>query len=116
MRTPADKECRFYYEDFNRGREIQECRLIARNRDSEPWAPGLCFTCPMPDIQRSNACPNLKVEGRVERRLLGFKKEVVVEGWCSEYFCEVENPQVGCGHCHEFQGRSILDLLDEEPD
>src|SRR5688572_8219728 len=27
MRTPAGKECDFYYEDFHRGRELQECRI-----------------------------------------------------------------------------------------
>ncbi|MFQ5613323.1 MAG: hypothetical protein ACE5H9_14440 [Anaerolineae bacterium] len=114
MKTPAGKECKFYYADHHRGRQIQECRLIARNRESERWQPGLCFDCPMPDIQRANSCPNLKLEGRVERRFLGLRKQVVIEGWCSEYFCDVGNPQVGCGHCHEFKRPSILDLVDED--
>ena len=33
MRTPAGKECRFYYQDYNRGRNVQECRLIKANPD-----------------------------------------------------------------------------------
>lgn len=114
MRTPAGKECRYYYEDFNRGREIQECRLIGRNREAGRWTPGLCATCPMPDIQRANACPNLKVEGRVVSRFLGLQKQVVIEGWCSAYFCDVDKPQIGCGHCHEFRDSSVLDLDEAE--
>ena len=33
MRTPANTECPYYYEDFYRGRSTQECRLVGRN----PW-------------------------------------------------------------------------------
>jgi hypothetical protein len=39
MRTPAGKECRFYYADYHRGSQKQECRLIARNPDGGRWHP-----------------------------------------------------------------------------
>ena len=117
MRTPAGKGCSFYYEDFNRGRNIQECRLIERNRESPPWTPGLCQTCPVPDILQANACPNLMLDGQVAKRLFGLSQQVEVSGWCKEYFLEVEQPAVGCGHCHEFRdGPSIFDLIDESED
>lgn len=113
MQTPAGKECRYYYEDFNRGREIQECRLIQRNRESPPWSPGLCQTCPVPDMLQANACPHLVLDGKVTKSLFGLVQRVEVTGWCSEYFLDVEHPAVGCGHCHEYRdGPSILDLVD----
>jgi len=113
MRTPAGKECRYYYADFHRGANVQSCRLIERNRDSLPWRPELCATCPMPDILRANACPNLVLDARVVKRFLGLSQRVEVTGWCKEYFLEVKHPEVGCGHCHETEaGPSILDALD----
>jgi len=74
----------------------------------------LCQVCPVPDIQRQNACPHLVLDGLAKNGFLGFGKGVNVEGWCSEYFLEVEHPAVGCGHCHEFKGPSILDLDEAE--
>ena len=117
MRTPAGKECRYYYEDYNRGRNIQECRLIQRNPESPPWHPALCQTCPVPDILSANACPNLILEGRVVKRWLGLTQQVVATGWCKEYFLDVERPAVGCGHCHEHSGQpSSLEQWQEAPD
>jgi len=101
VRTPAGRECRYYYEDYHRGRALQECRLVKRNPESAPWRPGLCQTCPVPDILAANACPNLILEARVTRRWLGLVQRVQVSGWCKAYFLDVEHPAVGCGHCHE---------------
>ena len=104
MRTPAGKECRYYYEDFHRGASTQECRLIGRNPESPPWRPELCQKCPVPSILQANACPNLVLDGRVALHWLGLSQGVEVTGWCSEYFVDVEHPAVGCGHCHEHDG------------
>jgi len=101
MITPAGVECRYYYSDYYRGRERQECRLLTQNSRSESWRPELCKTCPVPGILRANACPNLVLEGRVEKRLLGLRRQVVVEAVCSKYLAEVSEPHVGCGHCHK---------------
>lgn len=100
MRTPAGTECPYYYEDFHRGRSVQECRLIERNPDSEPWEPQLCSHCPVPGILRVNACPNMVLEAEVVRRWLGLVRRVEVYAVCTEYQVEVEDPYVGCGHCH----------------
>ncbi|MGD8625828.1 MAG: hypothetical protein PVF47_16870 [Anaerolineae bacterium] len=101
MITPAGKECRYYYEDYNRGRQRQECRLLAQNPQSAPWQPALCQSCPVPGILRANACPNLVLEGRVEKRFLGLKRRVAVEAFCTKYLESGFDPHVGCGHCHE---------------
>ena len=101
MRTPAGKECKYYYYDYFRGREKQECRLIARNPEGGSWKPSLCGGCPVPDILRQNACPNLTLEAKVEKTLLGLRERVRVYAVCSQYLTEVDSPAVGCGHCHE---------------
>lgn len=101
MITPAGQECRYYYEDYHRGRERQECRLIDQNPDSEPWRPNLCKGCAVPGILRANACPNLVLEGRVEKGFLGLSRSVKVTAVCSKYLVDVPEPQMGCGHCHK---------------
>jgi hypothetical protein len=100
MQTPAGKECRYYYQDYFRGREKQECRLLDRNPSGGKWKPSHCNTCPMPDILRQNACPNLVLEGKIEKIFLGLREIVRVYAICTHKLVEVENPAVGCGECH----------------
>jgi hypothetical protein len=110
MRTPAGTECRYYSEDFNRGRATQECRLIQANPDSAPWRPGLCKTCPVPDILRANACPHMQLEAWVGRRWLVLR-QVRVRAFCTRTNQVVADPMVGCGHCHEERIRAIGESL-----
>ena len=72
MITPAGKECRFYYQDYFRGRSEQECRLIKANPRSPKWRPKDCATCPVPDILIAN---------------------------CSLHLIDVEKPEAGCPKC-----------------
>ncbi len=101
MRTPAGFECKFFYADYYRGRNKQECRLIDANPASERWTPGLCRDCPVPKIVRANACPHLVLEARVEKTLLGLGRRVAVTAACTKTLQDVAAPEVGCGHCHE---------------
>ena len=113
MITPAGVECRYYHADYYRGRDRQECRLIAQNHSSEPWRPALCKSCPVPGILRANACPNLVLEGRVERRLLGLAHRVAASAVCSKHLVKVDAPHVGCGHCHEERpGAAVFEVED----
>lgn len=105
MRTPAGKECPYYYADYYRGRETQECRLLQANPASAPWKPALCQSCPVPDIVLANICPNLALHARVGKGLFGVMHKVTVEAVCRKYKTNVEKPKVGCGHCHEFLDR-----------
>ena len=110
MRTPAGTECRFYYEDYYRGREVRECRLIGRLPGAGSWSPALCRSCPVPGILRANACPNMALQARVVRRLR-FWRRVRAEAYCTRHLVRVRDPHVGCGHCHEERGaQSALDL------
>lgn len=101
MKTPYGKDCKYYYADYVRGRETSECRLIGDNPESDTWAPPLCQTCPVPDILMANQCEHLRLYGRVGKALFGLSKKVEVEGFCTQYFTDVKDPRVGCGHCHE---------------
>ena len=100
MRTPAGKECRFYYQNFHRGRNDQECRLMQANRQSPPWQPADCATCPVPAILLANNSPELVLEGTIKKGFLGFiKRKVEIRTWCSKHLIDVPNPYVGCPQC-----------------
>ncbi len=107
MRTPAGTECRFYYADYYRGRNKQECRLIQRNPNSERWTPGLCQTCPVPRLLLANACPHLVLEGRVAKGWGGLTRKVEVAAACTKHLVDVAEPAVGCGHCHELDATPL---------
>ncbi len=111
MRTPAGTDCRFYYEDFHRGRQTQECRLILRNRRSLPWAPDLCAKCPVPEILRANGSPDLRLEATVHKRF-GLLRTLSVEAYCLRHVIEVEDAIRGCPQCADEVGgaRSETDV------
>ncbi len=99
MRTPYGAECKYYYADFNRGRNTQECRLP--RRDSYKWTPALCKTCPVPRILLANACSHLTLIGKIERGLFGLFPKMTVTATCSKATGPVREPVIGCGHCHD---------------
>ena len=76
MRTPAGKECRHYYEDYYRGRETQECRLIQANPASLRWKPSDCVKCPVPDILNANSSSDMQLQLTVKPRLLGLGRQL----------------------------------------
>lgn len=106
MRTPYGKECRYYYADYFRGKETQECRLIQANAAAAAWKPALCQACPVPAVLLANACPNLVLRGRVGKAMFGLIQRVEIKAACREYRVEVDQPRVGCGYCHEFLDRA----------
>ncbi len=101
MRTPAGKECRHYYEDFHRGREVQECRLARLNPDSVRWQPGDCAKCIVPDILNANASRDLELNLTIRTSLLGMKRDLQVTAFCLKHRMPIEDPFVGCPKCNE---------------
>lgn len=99
MRTPAGKECPHYYEDYHRGRELQECRLVKANPDSAPWKPKDCARCPVPDILRANASEDLRLRLTIRPVLLGLVRQFHVEAWCDLHDIPIEDPYTGCPRC-----------------
>ena len=99
MRTPAGTECKYYYEDFHRGRSRQECRLIGPATGNRAWHPRDCENCPVPGILRANASPHLHLEGEIRPGVLGIGRRVEVQAYCSKHDAEIEDPHVGCLQC-----------------
>ena len=100
MRTPAGKQCRFYYENFHRGRSDQECRLLDANVNSPAWHPNDCNSCPVPDILAANSDPNLVLEATIKKGFLNmFGRNVEVKAFCSKHLIDVREPKVGCPQC-----------------
>jgi hypothetical protein len=109
MRTPAGKECRYYYEDFHRGREMQECRLLKANAESMPWHPSDCARCPIPEILNANASKNLDLKLTIRPKLLGLRRELEVQASCLKHETPIEDAFVGCHQCNA--ERPGLDLF-----
>lgn len=100
MRTPAGKECRYYYADFARGRSVQECRLIKDNPNSLPWSPGMCARCPVPDILHANSSPYLQITLTARARVLGLGRKLIVKADCVRHREAIADPFVGCSRCN----------------
>jgi hypothetical protein len=100
MRTPFGQECRHYYEDFHRGRSIQECRLVEQTPSARDWSANLCRQCPVPGILRANGCSYLQLQGHVAKGFLGFGRRMEITATCSRSNSVVDEPYVGCGQCH----------------
>jgi hypothetical protein len=100
MRTPAGKECRHYYQDFHRGRAVQECRLAGQNPSSMNWRPHDCSSCPVPDILNANASPDLELKLTIKPRLLGLGRQLEVKASCIKHHIEIADAFVGCEQCN----------------
>lgn len=99
MRTPAGIECKYFYGDYYRGRNHEECRLLMRS--SQKWEPALCRTCPVPSITRANACQYMVLTAVVKRSITTlFRPTVQVSAYCEKTERNVSQPHVGCGECH----------------
>lgn len=99
MRTPAGHECKFYYEDFNRGRDLQQCR-IDRTPDSRQWIPSECAKCPVPHILMANSSPHMHLTLESKARILGFGHQMKVYAHCEKHDIRIADPYVGCPECN----------------
>jgi hypothetical protein len=111
MKTPAGKECRYYYQDFHRGRHKQECRLL-KNAPGPGWKPTDCQNCPVPEILWANASDNLELSAHINGGLLGLGRKVEVRAWCRKHDIEIIDPYVGCDRCAG-ERPSIADLIED---
>ena len=116
MRTPAGKECRHYYQDFNRGRNVQQCRLIRDNPKSMRWRPGDCAHCPVPEILNVNASPHLRLEVTVQPRVIGLGRKVEVEAWCDDELIPLERAYTGCVDPENMKGLDLFRQALEQAD
>lgn len=99
MRTPAGHECPWFYGDYFRGKNVEECRLLQAS--SQPWTRDLCAACPVPGIARANSCEHLTLRPSVGRPVSAlFRRRVEISARCSKTHRDVAEPQIGCGDCH----------------
>ncbi len=100
MTTPVD--CKYFYGDYFRGRNFEECRLLKASPDNErPWKRKLCDTCPVPGMLRETNCTSLALEAKVTRRLLRERVEVTFAA-CTDHIQELDNP-LYCPTCAQEQ-------------
>lgn len=93
MEQKPRPNCRFYYEDYHRGRETLECRL-PKSRDSLRWERKICDSCPVPAILRETDCAHLALEGTIRKRFpLGARMEVFAV--CTKHMAQLKDPR----HC-----------------
>jgi hypothetical protein len=114
MKTPAGKECKFFYGDYYRGRNREECRLLIDSGDPGSWKPGLCFNCPVPDILLANACTFMTLKAKTYRPFPFLRQQVQATAFCIKCNCPVTEPRIGCGQCHPLPSIFAGDL--DEPD
>jgi len=100
LKTPAGFECQFFYGDYFRGKNHEECRLIGEAAPPRNWTPALCRNCPVPVIQRANACEFMQLKATVRPGFLGIARRVTLSAYCKKAERVVEIPEVGCGLCH----------------
>lgn len=107
MRTPAGTECSYFHGDYFRGRQIEGCELLRVS--GERWTRDLCSTCPMPGIQRANACEFLRFRGSVARPLsAALRRRVHITAHCEKTSRAVAEPEIGCGECHVLPAEFIV--------
>ena len=107
MRTPAGKECKYFYGNYFRGRSTEECRLL--QTANERWSRDLCSTCPVPDLLRANACEFLQLRGAVTRPVAAaFQRRVQISAYCEKVKRRVPEPQIGCGECHPLPAEFVV--------
>ena len=108
MQTPAGNECKFFYGDYYRGKNQEECRLLfPANLE---WKPYLCEKCPIPEILRANSCEHMEFAPKLARPFPLMKPQVQVTAYCKKSETQVEEPKIGCGQCHP-----VLNLFIEAP-
>jgi len=97
MKTPAGKECSFFFGDYFRGRNREECRLLQEH--DLIWKTELCSTCPIPGIQQANGSEHMIYTPILFRPFLILKQQVRVKAFCNKHKIIINVPEIGCKEC-----------------
>jgi hypothetical protein len=100
MKTPQGIECPYFFGDYFRGRNLEECRLVFEGPTKIDWSSKLCRSCPIPALNRANACQNMVLTAWVEKSLFGIFRHVKYSAFCTKSNSAVKEPEIGCGMCH----------------
>jgi hypothetical protein len=107
MKTPYGSECKYFYGDYFRGKNIEECRLLNLVNGQGGWTVKLCKSCPAPRIQSANGCEFMRLNGKLSGGFLGLSPHIVITAFCQNSQTEVKEPSIGCGKCHEFPSLEV---------
>jgi len=99
MKTPFGRECKYFYSDYNRGRNQQECRLLLGKISPWRWQTTDCKLCTVPDILWANASEHLVLQAHIVRGFLGLSRRVEVSAHCRKHDVKILDPYVGCEAC-----------------
>ena len=100
MRTPAGKECKYFYGDYFRGKQHEECRLLESNSPPLTWKRDFCTTCSVPSVLLANACLHMELIPNLIRPFPFIKQKVEVRTFCNQTNRSDFDPHIGCGECH----------------
>lgn len=90
--------CRYFFGDYFRGKEKEECRLLEANPDNpHAWKRSHCDTCPVPALIITSNCRDLLLEADVERKFLRERVRVTF-AVCKKHMLELADP-LHCPQC-----------------
>jgi hypothetical protein len=96
MNKPVN--CRYFYGDYFRGKEKEDCRLLAASPgNSRQWKRSHCANCPVPALIIASNCRDLLLEAKIERKFLSEKVEVTF-AVCARHMIELSDPNF-CSKC-----------------
>lgn len=96
MNKPVN--CRYFYGDYHRGKNLERCRLLEKNPDLErPWRRKLCDTCPVPEMLIASNSRDLLLEADVRRKFLRDQVEVTF-AVCAKHMIELSDGHY-CPQC-----------------
>jgi len=100
--TTGPVNCRYFYGDYHRGRNREECRLLEANPNNQrPWRIKLCGSCPVPELLLTSNTRELVLEAEVNRKLLWDRVEVTF-AICQKHLLELADPRY-CPECAKEQ-------------
>lgn len=100
MKTPSGIDCPYFFGDYYRGKNVEECRLFSMKTSKDSWNRNLCKRCPVPEIKRANGCPNMVLSPTIKKGLFGITNYVKISAFCEKSQKTVITPEIGCGQCH----------------
>jgi hypothetical protein len=100
---PKPVNCRYFYGDYFRGKEVEECRLLAANaKNQRPWRRSLCDSCPVPEVVISSNCRHLLLEAEVGRAWLRDRVQITFAA-CQKHMQELADAHF-CPECAKSDG------------
>ena len=99
MQTPAGQECRYFYGDYYRGRNHEECRLIAATSPSTNWTTFVLFQeSPSPnnvqEVTSGNSNATIRICAETFDKPNGIPLEGATIVLTAERFLPMQPPQL----------------------